>query len=335
MENATAEEIAVAKACSPRKEGFIRFQALEMLIGGYGEEEVARISDRAVRTIRRWVGWFNESGTDGLALKGSSGRPRKIEPEKFKAEYIPLLLEPGRAGETHWTALKFHGYLREEYQELLSYSTLLRYIHENDAALRYPRRWPERQNGEERAKFPEVLRGLYSDDRLSVWFADEAGFEGDPRPRRIWVKKGSKPRVPYLGDHIREGVVGAVNPKAGDFFSLIVPQSDSDIFQAFLDEFAKHTSVKEKGKKTVLIIDNASWHKNTSIRWHHITPVFLPAYSPDLNPIEAIWRVLKERFFTGWTAKTPGDLVQRICSAIRSLIADEVSSIASIDHLLH
>ena len=40
IENATAEEIAVAKACSPRKEGFIRFQALELLIGGYGEEGV-------------------------------------------------------------------------------------------------------------------------------------------------------------------------------------------------------------------------------------------------------------------------------------------------------
>jgi len=100
------------------------------------------------------------------------------------------------------------------------------------------------------------------------------------------VKKGSKPKVPYLGDHIRESIVGAVNPKAGAFFSLVVPQSDSDIFQAFLDEFTEHTSGKEKGKKTILIIDNASRHKNSSI-------------------------------------------------AIRSLIADEISSIASIDHLLH
>ena len=47
IENATAEEITVAKTCSPRMEGFISFQALELLIGGYGEEEVARISSRA------------------------------------------------------------------------------------------------------------------------------------------------------------------------------------------------------------------------------------------------------------------------------------------------
>ena len=41
------------------------------------------------------------------------------------------MLEPARAGETHWTALKFHGYLKTEYREELSYSTLLRYLHEN------------------------------------------------------------------------------------------------------------------------------------------------------------------------------------------------------------
>ena len=81
------------------------------------QEEVARISGRGSRTVRRWVEAFNEKGLDGLALKGSSGRPRKIDAMKFAAEYIPLVLEPELGGENHWTALKFHGYLTRTYPE--------------------------------------------------------------------------------------------------------------------------------------------------------------------------------------------------------------------------
>ena len=68
----------------------------------------------------------------------------------------------------------------------------MRYLHENDIALRYPRRWPERQNEEDRGRFLEELKVLVGEPKNSIWFGDEAGFEGDPRPRRVWVTK----RVP-------------------------------------------------------------------------------------------------------------------------------------------
>ena len=262
------------------------------------------------------------------------GRPRRIDYEKFKAEYVPLILEPERAGETHWTGLKFHGHLKNEYQEELGYSTLLRYLSENDIALRYARRWPERQNEEDRQRYLEKLKALVSDPKNSLWFSDEAGFEGDPRPRRTWVKRGSKPRVPYLGDHIRYDVVGAVNPARGDFFSLVVPHCDHVVFQVFLDELAKHTARTEPDKRVIVIVDNASWHKYASLNWHNMTVCYLPAYSPDFNPIEGIWRVLKERFFAGYIAKKVDVLIERLCFALRSLLVDEIASIASIDHLL-
>jgi transposase len=255
-ENTSAEEIAVAKRCAPTQIGFIRFQALEHLYLGYSKEEVAELNSGSVRTIERWIRLFDEQGLDGLAFKGGAGRPRQIKGEKFKAQYVPLLLEPGRAGESHWTALKFHGYLREKFGEELGYSTLLRYLEENNLALRYPRRWPERQDEEKRQTFLKKLRALSVERRNSIWFCDEAGFEGDPRPRRIWVKKGSKPKVPYLGDHIRHNVIGAVNPKHGEMFSLVVPHSDKDVFQVFLNELAKHTKKNAPKKNVILVLDN-------------------------------------------------------------------------------
>jgi transposase len=331
-ENCTLKEVLVAKQCAPTQQGFIRFQAIELLLQDYAQSEVARISGRNARTIRMWLSTFNERGLDGVALKGYAGRPRKIDVEKFKAKYVPLVLEPARAKESHWTALKFHGYLEGKCRERLGYSTLLRYLEENDIALRYPRRWPERQDKGKRKKFLNKLRGLEANRKSSIWFCDEAGFEGDPRPRRVWVRKGSKPKVPYLGDHIRYNVAGAVCPKQGRFFSLVVPHSDKDVFQVFLNELAKHTATR--GKNIILVLDNASWHRHSELNWHHITPCYLPPYSPDLNPIEEIWKFLKDQFFTNWIAKSPEQLIERLCLAIRSLIRDDIASIASMDHLL-
>lgn len=89
-ENATG--VAVAKWCALMQQGFVRFQALELLLAGYCEQEAARISDCDERTVRRWLELFNARGINGLALKGYAGQPRKIDAERFAAEYVPLVL---------------------------------------------------------------------------------------------------------------------------------------------------------------------------------------------------------------------------------------------------
>ncbi|WP_408004365.1 transposase [Prosthecobacter dejongeii] len=48
----------------------------------------------------------------------------------------------------------------------------------------------------------------------------------------------------------------------------------------------------------MLVLDNATWHKVKSLRWHHFEVLFLPPYSPDLNPIKRLWLRLKADFFT-------------------------------------
>ena len=57
-----------------------------------------------------------------------------------------------------------------------------------------------------------MCNGLYS---LPIrWFADESGFEGDPRPRKRWDKKGSKTRVTKNGGHLRMNAVCLKVPQA-------------------------------------------------------------------------------------------------------------------------
>jgi hypothetical protein len=145
--------------------------------------------------------------------------------------------------------------------------------------------------------------------------------EGDPRPRRRWSARGSRPQVPYLGEHIRTNVVGAVCPKTGQSFALIFDGVDTDVFQCFLDKLAEAVP-PEPGKRHVLILDNASWHKAARLHWHHFTCKFLPGYSPDLNPVERLWLRLKADFFTDFIARSSQELVDRLCLALNAFMDD-------------
>ncbi len=177
----------------------------------------------------------------------------------------------------------------------------------------YPRTWPEKQDEEKRACFVEKLKALKDDPEVEIWFQDECGVQGDPKPRRVIARKGARLRIGYTGRHFKDNVVGAVRPSDGKFVSLIMPFVNTQTFQMFINEMQNNIG----NKKAVLILDNASWHKTRSLNWGNITPVFLPPYSPDFNPIERIWLSLKNSFFSTFFAKTHDELSSRLEFALR------------------
>lgn len=103
---------------------------------------------------------------------------------------------------------------------------------------------------------------------------------------------------------------------------------DTDVFQVFLDELSKAIPKKE-GVRQILILDNASWHKAARLDWHHFESKFLPGYSPDFNPIERFWLRLKADWFWDFFARTPEELMDRLCTALKSFI-DQPNKTASI-----
>jgi transposase len=321
FENATEEELRVAMEAAPNKRSYIRLAALRALYLGMDRETVCALYDRSDRMVRLWITLFNRGGLDALVTKPRSGRPRKVKLERLQDLLVPVLEDPAQAKELHWTGVKVHGWLKEKLGLELGYSTTLRYLHELGYNLRVPRPWPERQKEAERAAFLEEIKRLQADPQIELWFADECGVEGDPRPRRRWSARGSRPRVPYLGDHLRANVIGAVCPQSGECFSLIFDGVDTDVFQCWLDELARAVPA-QPGRRRLLIVDNASWHKAARLCWHHFEPLFLPAYSPDFNPIERLWLRLKADFFCDFIARTPEELTERLCSALCHFMDD-------------
>jgi transposase len=86
-------------------------------------------------------------------------------------------------------------------------------------------------------------------------------------------------------------VYGAVAPSSGEHFFLELPYLNADNFQIFVDAFAQAYS----DSLTILLVDKSGAHtaKQLTIP-DNVRLVFLPPYCPELNPIERLWRDLKD-----------------------------------------
>ena len=283
--NASLRELKGAGKVGTFETG-VRCNAIQMLVVGIPREQVCRALQITERSLRTWIRLFNEYGIDGLIVNKRPGRPHIIGKEKA-IELSDLIGNPQKADREFWTAKAFHGYICGAYAVECSYQTVVRFFHEQGYVLKVPQPWPDRQDEALRHAFLDKLRMVSEQEDTEIWCGDESGFEGDPRPRRRWDKKGHKTRSTKNGDHLRMNALGMVCPRSGEFFAIEATHVSSDMFQAFLDEADNGLTFTRN--RNVLILDNASWHKKKSLQWHHFEPFYLPPYSPDFNPIERLW----------------------------------------------
>jgi transposase len=86
-------------------------------------------------------------------------------------------------------------------------------------------------------------------------------------------------------------VYGAVAPATGERFFLEWPYLNAETFQLFVEAFAQAFP----DSLNILLRDNSGAHTAQRIRWpENIRYVWLPPYCPELNPIERVWRDLKD-----------------------------------------
>lgn len=319
-ENCTLAELQTALKASPTKQGYVRMVAIEKLIEGWDSTTVASFSHVTTQTLRNWIKAFNARGLDGLIDKPRSGAPRKISSKKSQ-QYEELIKEPMKVGMSHWTGVKFHGFIRKEFEDEVGYRTVIRWLHEKGFRLKVPRPWPVKQDEVARETFIAELQKKMQEPKVDIWYLDETGIEGDPRPRRRWISKGEKATIPYSGGHLRMNVIGLVCPRTGCFYALEFTHVDSEVFQIFLNH--ANADITLQRETNIIILDNASWHKKKNLQWGNFKVFYLPPYSPDLNPIERLWLLVKAEWFSDFYAKTRDELIERVDNALRWLIDRE------------
>jgi putative transposase len=142
----------------------------------------------------------------------------------------------------------------------------------------------------------KLQNNVLSNEDIELLFYDEAFFRRESTVTRGWYPRGHKSQVECPITFEKVGVCAAVNPRNGILFSLLFDGFDSDTFVYYLKWLIKKCGFK---KKLVIVLDNASSHKSKKVKAfveknkHRIELLYLPPYSPDLNPIERVWKNLR------------------------------------------
>ena len=174
--------------------------------------------------------------------------------------------------------------------------------------------------------FIDRVKELKSDPNVDIWFHDETGFWADPPPYRVWAFKGTTPILPRIKSHDRCNVMGAVRPSDGTSLTLIIGKGNSRMLQIFVRELHRYLN---QCKRTILILDNAKFHYFKGFDWGNIEPMYLPAYSPELNPIEELWLQMKKTYRNNWKSTKKAPLDEQVFEVLKSYDRD-IEKVASI-----
>jgi len=176
-----------------------------------------------------------------------------------------------------------------------------------------------------------ILPFAETDAKIRIMFEDEAGFGRISDPSVCWAPSGVRPIVCH--HHIREYryAYGVVDPIDGEKFFLVMPNCDTACTNIFLRELSERYSKDY----ILLVLDNAAWHKSKTLEIpDNIRVFYLPPRTPEMNPIEQIWKEIRKRAFKNKFFKTLDMVVEKLCETCLSLTADCIKSITGRNWIL-
>ena len=148
-------------------------------------------------------------------------------------------------------------------------------------------------------------------------FQDEARFgrihEGQ---HRCWAPLPQRPHAArqVVRQYVYAGA--AVGPLAGRLCSVILPWMDAKAMAMCLRDTARTFGTEH----CVMFLDQAGWHTATTLRVpRSITLCKLPAHSPELNPVESLWKHIREHYFGQKVIHSLEEVEARLCKALRAL----------------
>jgi transposase len=162
-----------------------------------------------------------------------------------------------------------------------------------------------------------------------LFFQDESRFGLFTRNGKSLTAIRVKPICTFQQVFKSTWLSGAFSPITGDHFQMILPNCNAENFQVFLNDFSKENPTELK----IMVLDNGRFHKAKKlIIPENIVLLFLPPYSPELNPAEKMWAKYK-REFTNKFFKSLDEVDEFITNIVKATCKKQVMSICGFSYI--
>jgi transposase len=275
----------------------LRLRALRGIELGYSEVELADLLGVCHETISRWWTAYSAEGLTSLP-GGRSGRPlgagRLLSDQQ--AGRIKGQIDhrsPQELGIPHalWTRRAVRDLIRKECGIDLAERTVGEYLRRWGYTPKKPGRHSRKQDPDEveqwlEETYPAIEEQAEREGAEILW-ADEVGVDADHHPGCGYARRGERATMEMPPPHIRVNQITAISNEGAVRFLTYKGSLNAAVFLLFLSKLIEGAS-----RKILLIADRLQAHKTPEVlQWlqehkERIEVFYLPAYSPEMNPVE-------------------------------------------------
>jgi len=275
----------------------------------------------AVSTGYLWLRTWNDAGYVGISEQGKrTGRPPHLD--EWDLVFLNYLLHQ----QTTWTTAEVTELIEKEFGIEYSSTQVIRILRERldmHFSKPFPRDYRRPPDAEERLKASlhqafMVLKekGIHKDD-FALGFLDETSPQNRANTVRVWSFEKS-PVLDKNTMHFKSNTIGFYAIQGVSVQNFLTNSKEESIVDFLKQVRAANATVKV----IVIILDNYSSHLAAKVKETaqelDIYLVHLPPYSPDLNPIEYIWKSIK-RMTSREFVKTLGEMKEKIANEWKKL----------------
>lgn len=320
-------EVRDARSLSPEGQEALRKRAVRAVLGGMSQTTAADTFGVARGTVARWVSQYRRGGETELDRR-PQGRPPAPKLKGAQEEAIVALIEtysPDQLGlpTSLWTRETVGTLIKRRLGLALSVWTVGRYLRRWGFTPQKPARRAYEQDPEAvrrwlEVEYPEVRKRAQGEGAEIHW-GDEMGVRSDHQAGRTWGREGQTPVVSGTGQRFRCNVILALTNQGVLRFRVFQESFNGDVFIDFLRRL-----IRDRGRKVYLIVDRHPVHTSRKVRdWveghqAQIRLIYLPPYSPQLNPPEFLNQDVKSNAAGRWRPSTQGRLMGNLRNYLRS-----------------
>lgn len=294
--------------------------------GQYTSAEVAELCGIARSHLFVWLKRVREEGLEALLTRAkpgpAEGTRRGVAPEVMEALGARL------AAHQFASAEQARRWLKKEHGIERPYGTVWNWLKKAKGVLRVPRPSHSRKNPDAVEAFKSGVAGkldvlgIKAGSRVRVWFMDEARFGLHTELRRVWTLRGCRPIVARQIKYQWEYLYGALGAVSGAVHFAHLPGVSLEWDESYL----RNLAASDAPAIHVLVRDQAGFHlrEGDPRLPERVRVIDLPPYSPELNPCEQLWDIIKDSTCNQIHA-TVGALRQAMAATLRRYWEDAES----------